>query len=111
MAIGRVAHPLNSELDLDITYGEYKAKLLISRMAVSLTKIVDGKAAISDTLTNSQTVKCLECEQEFRLGYSDGEWNRVKDWLAIAESAIRKDHKRKHEVASVGLEWRGLRRR
>ena len=80
-------------------------------MAVSLTKIADGKPAINDTLTNSQVARCLECEQEFRFGYSDGEWNRVKDGLGIADRAIREDHKRKHEVASLILEWRPSRRR
>jgi hypothetical protein len=75
-------------------------------MAVSLTKIVDGKPAISDTLLNEQTVRSPLCDQRFRLGYSDGEWHRVKDWLAIAEHAMRRDHKRKHEVAAIGLVWR-----
>jgi hypothetical protein len=50
-------------------------------MPVSLIKIIDGKPAVSDSLTNEQTVKCPLCEETFRLGYSDGEWNRVKDWL------------------------------
>jgi len=46
-------------------------------MAVLLTKIVDGKPAISDTLGNQQTVKCPRCEQEYRLGYSDDEWHKL----------------------------------
>jgi hypothetical protein len=45
-------------------------------MAVSLTKIVNGKPAISNTLLNEQTVKCPRCEKTYRLGYSDGEWHR-----------------------------------
>ena len=80
-------------------------------MAVSLTKIVSGQPQVSDTLANSQTVKCPLCDQEFRLSYSDSEWNRVKDWLGIATAAIRKDHRIKHEVASLTLNWKGLRRR
>jgi hypothetical protein len=79
-------------------------------MAVSLIKIVDGKPAISDTLPNEQTVACPSCEQRFRLGYSDGEWHRLKDWIAIAEQAVREDHKTKHEVTSLGLAWRPVRR-
>ena len=58
-------------------------------MPVSLIKIIDGKPAVSDSLTNELTVKCPLCEQTFRFGYSDSEWNRVKDWLTIAERAIR----------------------
>lgn len=80
-------------------------------MGVSLTKFVDGEPVVSDTLTNSQTVKCPLCEQEYRLGYSDGEWNRVKDWLGLAATAIRKDHKARHEASDITLIWKGLRRR
>lgn len=80
-------------------------------MTASLTKIVNGKPAVNDTLINSLTVKCPVCEQEFRLGYSDDEWNRVKDWLGIAASAIRKDHRARHEAASLTVNWKGLRRR
>jgi hypothetical protein len=80
-------------------------------MAVSLTKIAGDKPMVSDTLTNSQTMKCPLCEQEFRLGYSDSEWNRVKDWLGIAERVMRGDHKRRHEVQSLALEWRPRKKR
>ncbi len=80
-------------------------------MAVSLTRVIDGKPAISDNLLNEQTVKCPSCEQSFRLGYSDGEWHRLKDWIAIAEHALRQDHRIGHEVAVVALEWRSSRRR
>jgi hypothetical protein len=80
-------------------------------MAASLTKIVSGKLIVSDTLTNEQTVRCPRCDETYRLGYSDGEWHRVKDWLKLAETAIRKDHDLRHEAATIPLEWRGLRRR
>jgi len=80
-------------------------------MASSLTKIVNGKPALSDTLTNEQTAKCPRCVRTYRLGYSDGEWHRVKDWLQLAEKAIRKDHSLRHEAVTIPLEWRGIRRR
>lgn len=80
-------------------------------MAVSLTKIVDGSPVITDTLLNEQTVKCSFCEQTFRLGYSDGEWHRLKDWVAIAEHALREDHKNKHQINASVLQLRPLRRR
>jgi hypothetical protein len=80
-------------------------------MAVSLTKIVGGKPAISDTLLNEQIVKCPLCEQTFRVWYSDGEWHRLKDWIAIAEQSIRQDHRNKHERASLDLVWTSPRRR
>jgi hypothetical protein len=83
----------------------------MSRMPATLTKIIDGKPVISDMLTNEETVKCPRCEQTYRLGHSDGEWHRVKDWLKLAETAIRKDHDLRHEAATIPLEWRGIRRR
>ena len=74
-------------------------------MAAILTKIVNGKPVISDTLLNEQIVSCPRCEQKYRLGYSEGEWHRVKDWLKLAESAIRKDHDLRHEAVSIPLAW------
>ena len=66
-------------------------------MAVSLTKIVNGKPAVSDTLPNKQTMKCSRCEQTCRLGYSDGEWHRLSTWL---------NHRRdKHGLPTIELEW------
>ena len=81
-------------------------------MTVKLTKIVNGEPAVTDALANGQTVKCPLCERPFRLGYSDNEY-WVKDWLGVAETAIRKDHKSKHQVASIPIEdWkRRLKRR
>jgi len=48
-------------------------------MSVSLTKIIEGKPAVADDLTNDvQVIQCPRCEQTYRLGYSDTEWHRVK---------------------------------
>jgi hypothetical protein len=80
-------------------------------MPVSLIKIIDRKPVVSDSLSNEQTVKCPVCGAAFRLGYSDSEWNRVKDWLTIAERAIREDHKHKHQAESLHLEWKPVRRK
>ncbi len=74
-------------------------------MAAALTKIQNGKPAVSDTLKNQQVVKCPRCERTYRLGYSDSEWHRLKDWLGLAETAIRKDHDSQHEAATLPLEW------
>jgi len=78
---------------------------------VSLTKIINGRPAVSDALKNELTVKCPRCNRTYRLGYSDNEWNKVKDWLKLAETAIRKDHDSHHEAPTVPLDWRGIRRR
>jgi hypothetical protein len=78
---------------------------------VTLTKLIDGNPAVTDALPNEQTVKCPRCSLEYRLGYSDSEWNKVKDWLKLAETALRRDHEARHQAATVALEWRGIRRR
>jgi len=36
---------------------------------------------------------------------------RIKEWLGIAERAIRIDHKSRHESDSLKLEWKAVRRR
>jgi hypothetical protein len=61
--------------------------------------MVDGKPAV------------IACDQVYRLGYSDSERNRVKDWLTIAERAIRQDHKRKHPAETLSLEWKPAQRK
>ena len=78
-------------------------------MSVSLTKIIAGAPAVTDALANSQIVACPQCSQRYRLAYSDSEWNKVKDWLHLAETALRKDHKSRHEATAIPLEWRGFR--
>jgi hypothetical protein len=79
-------------------------------MAVALTKIIDEKPAVSDALTNEQEVKCPRCEQTYRLGYSDDEWHRLKDWLKLADTAIRRDHDARHEAVTIPLTWNGTKR-
>ena len=74
-------------------------------MAVLLTKIVNGNPAISSTLPNEQTVKCPRCEQTYRLGYSDDEWNKVSAWLGKADRAVRESHKKRHDDDVLGLRW------
>jgi len=66
---------------------------------------------VSDALANQQMVKCPRCGRAYVLAYSDSEWNKVKDWLGLAATAIRKDHSLRHEAATIPLEWRGIRRR
>ena len=78
-------------------------------MAVTLTKIVDGKPTISDTHTNALTVQCPRCAQTYRLGYSNDEWHRLRTWQELAGKALRKGHDLRHETATISLEWSGIR--
>ena len=80
-------------------------------MSVTLTKVMGGKPVVSDDLTNELAVRCPRCEQTYRLGYTDDEWNKVIDWLQLAGTAIRKDHDLRHDAATIPLDWRGIRRR
>ena len=74
-------------------------------MAVLLIKIVNGNPAISNTLSNHQTVKCPSCEQTYRFAYTDDEWNKVSAWLGRAERAMRESHKTKHAADVLELSW------
>jgi hypothetical protein len=80
-------------------------------MPVTLTKKVDGKPLANDTLENEHILQCSLCDQVYRLAHSDNDWNRVKDWLNIAERSIREDHKSKHQAESLHLEWKPVRRK
>jgi len=80
-------------------------------MPVTLAKIINGNAAVSDDLGNAQTVACPRCGQSYRLSYSDSEWHRLKDWQRIAETALRKDHAAQHEATAIPLEWPRVSRR
>jgi hypothetical protein len=68
------------------------------RMALTLTEIW-GRPVASDTMPNETTVKCPRCDQTYRLGSTDSEWNKIKDWLKLAETAVRRDHDAGHEAA------------
>ena len=74
-------------------------------MAVSLIKIVHGRAAEIDTLLNQQTVKCPRCSQEYRLAYSDDEWHKLSPWLGKADGVMRQSHKKRHDLDALELRW------
>jgi len=69
---------------------KFEAEKREPRVPTTLTRISNGKPAVSDTLKNQQVVKCPRCERTYRLGYSDSEWHRLKDWLGLAETAFGK---------------------
>jgi hypothetical protein len=78
----------------------------ILSMPVSLTK-----TGLPQALPNLLTIACPVCDQTYELGYSDDEWNRVKDWINVARRCLREDHKRKHELPSHTLAWKPVRGR
>jgi hypothetical protein len=58
-----------------------------------------------NVLPNRVTVKCPRCDQTYQMTCSDDEWNRVKDWITLAERALRVDHKSRHEAEAPALVW------
>lgn len=58
---------------------------------------------MTDTLLNHLEVECPHCPQRFIFGHSDGEQNRLKDWLAMAKAAISRDHRHGHRLMSLAL--------
>jgi hypothetical protein len=75
-------------------------------VAVSL-----DKHGVAVGLSNRVAVKCPRCDQSYQLSYSDDEWNRLKDWLRVAERVLREDHKQRHELPSPTLKWNPVRGR
>ena len=71
---------------------------------VSLTKILDNKAAINHAHLNAQVVRCPRCEQTYRLEYGEGEGRHLSAWLKQADTAIRKSHTRdNHKMEKLKL--------
>jgi hypothetical protein len=58
---------------------------------------------------NQITLKCPQCPHQFHLNYSDDEWNRVSTLIAIAERAVREDHKKQHKQCTIELNWNPIR--
>jgi hypothetical protein len=42
---------------------------------------------------SERLIQCPYCPQKYLLVWDDGEWNSVKDWIRVAESAVRKSHR------------------
>jgi len=71
---------------------------------VSLTKIVEGRSEINDTLLGQEVVRCRLYEQTYRFGYSKDAWYKVSTWLRKAEVALRENHQTdKHEQHTLQL--------
>ena len=47
---------------------------------------------------SERLIQCPHCPQKYLLVWDDGEWNSVKDWIRVAESAVRKSHRIHGEI-------------
>jgi len=44
-------------------------------------------------------IQCPYCSQRYLLVWDDKEWNSVKDWIRVAEAAVRKSHRAHGDIA------------
>jgi hypothetical protein len=41
---------------------------------------------------NEFPIQCPYCPQRYLLVWDDEKWNSVKDWIRVAEAAVRRSH-------------------
>jgi hypothetical protein len=75
------------------------------RMPLTLSKIINAKSVIRDTLPNSEVVSCPKCDQTYRLGYSGSELSRIGEWVHRAKSELDMDHHKRHDAPTILLHW------
>jgi len=74
-------------------------------MAVELLKETQGKTTTTDNLPLCQVVRCDRCNQTYQFRYSDGESNRLKEWLPKAQAVVSESHADGHSAASLPISW------
>ena len=47
---------------------------------------------------NERPIQCPYCPQRYLLIWDDDEWNSVKDWIRVAEAAVRRSHRLHGEI-------------
>jgi hypothetical protein len=65
-------------------------------MPVSLQKVSDNRKIDPNS---EHLVQCPYCPQKYLLVWDDKEWNSVKDWIRVAEVAVRKSHRAHGDIA------------
>jgi hypothetical protein len=64
-------------------------------MAASLQKFSDNRKIDPN---HERPIQCPYCPQQYLLIWDDAEWNSVKDWIRLAEAAVRKSHPRHGDI-------------
>jgi hypothetical protein len=59
-------------------------------MTVSLQKLSDDRKINPN---HERLIQCPYCPQKYLLAWDDAEWNSVKDWIRVAEAAVRRSHR------------------
>jgi hypothetical protein len=58
-------------------------------MPTSLHKFSDNRKI---NPSHERLIQCPYCPQRYLLTWDDAEWNSVKDWIRVAEAAVRRSH-------------------
>jgi hypothetical protein len=66
-----------------------------SVMSASLRKFSDDHKINPH---HERPIQCPYCPQQYLLIWDDAEWNSVKDWIRLAEAAVRKSHPRHGDI-------------
>ncbi len=56
-------------------------------MPASLQRFSDNRLINPNS---ERLIQCADCPQKYLLVWDDQEWNFVKDWIRVAETAVRK---------------------
>jgi hypothetical protein len=64
-------------------------------MPASIQKFHESRKMDPNT---ERLIECPYCAQAYLLTWDDKEWNSVKDWIGMAERAVRKSHPRHGDV-------------
>ena len=65
-------------------------------MPASLQKFSDNRLIKPNS---ERLIQCPYCPQRYLLVWDDKEWNSVKDWIRLVETAVRKSHRDHGEIA------------
>ena len=58
----------------------------------SLAEIVPALPRKIDP-NHERAIQCPYCPLQYLLIWDDAEWNSVKDWIRLAEAAVRRSHR------------------
>jgi hypothetical protein len=58
-------------------------------MTVSLQKLSDDRKINP----NHERLQRPYCPQKYLLAWDDAEWSSVKDWIRVADAAVRRSHR------------------
>jgi hypothetical protein len=64
-------------------------------MPASLQKFSDNRKINPNS---ERPIQCPYCAHTYLLVWDDKEWNSVKDWIGVAERAVRKSHPRHGDI-------------